>query len=164
MKFIQAVFLFCISISCNCQSYTTSFGPRIYNTIGFSLQQKIYKRGTIEFILQNNKSIENPGISLITEQHFPLLTKRFNVYMGLGPHYYWQYKSIDSKLSNPFGISMMFGLEFTLRRLNLSYDIMPIVNFNEIFNLSSSTALSLRYVMVKQKKKTFKFKNPFKKK
>jgi hypothetical protein len=147
------------------QSYITSFGPRLYNNIGFSIQQRIEKNTTIELVIQNNKNLENPGLSLLCEQHFPLFTKRLNTYIGLGTHYFWDNQYLNNDSYKPFGLSTVVGLEFTIRRLNLSYDIMPLANFNENgMHFSSSTALSLRYVIIKQKKKKFNIKNIFKKK
>lgn len=167
LKILTGILFFFITTNqSNGQSYITAFGPRINNTIGFSLQQKIANRTTTELIIQSNKKLVNPGIAILFEQHFPLITRRLNTYLGPGAHYYYdEVEDTKAYVENKFGISLIFGLELRVSRLCLAYDIMPLMNFyDKKTKITSSTGLSLRYILIKPKKQKFNFKNIFKKK
>ena len=133
------------------QKYITAGGARLGEDIGISIQQRIAKHLTIEGVLNSSYRNDDLGLKLMLEQHYPLITRRFNVYYGAGVH--WNYIG-DSARIYPSGISLIGGIEFTSDRFNVSWDFLPSFSFwygKEPFN--PSTALTLRYVFIKEKKK-----------
>lgn len=144
------------------QSYFTSAGLRIGDGIGISLQQRIAKKVTVEGILKNNNTRGEFSVTGLVERHIPLISRRLNFYTGIGLHKGFVHNSeIDTK--GPFGVTGVAGLEFTIGKLNLSYDFKPALNLvGGTQVLYPDTALSLRYVIVGNK--VFKDMNKNKKK
>lgn len=71
------------------QKYITAGGARLGEDIGISIQQRIAKHLTIEGVLNSSYRNDDLGLKLMLEQHYPLITRRFNVYYGAGVH--WNY-------------------------------------------------------------------------
>ena len=88
------------------------------------------------------------------EQHFPLVSRRFNVYAGGGLHKGWVTRDgteEDPIYKDPFGLSLIAGIEASLGRLNVSYDFKPAINLSGgKHTIYSQTGVSLRYVIVKR--------------
>ncbi|MFZ1496393.1 MAG: hypothetical protein WAS72_05005 [Saprospiraceae bacterium] len=149
-----------ITISCNsinAQSYITAIGMRLGTEVGFTIQQRVTKHITIESIVQSNLSSKDFGLSLLFEQHQPLLSKRLNFYLGAGPHLFWKQ---DSMQLRPFGATVIFGAEISVGRLNISYDFKPAISFLGVpkTTFEAQTALSIRYIFIKQKRKKINWK------
>ncbi len=137
----------------NAQSYNTTLGMRMGTDWGVSVQHRILKKTTIEAIIQSSFSREEAIVTLLAEQHNPVISRRFNLYVGGGIHKGWLTPEEGVEVKDPFGITAIFGLEFTLARLNLSYDFKPAVNLiGGEKRIYSQTAFSLRYVLFKKKK------------
>ena len=67
------------------QKYRTALGVRASrNQVGLTAQQLILPKSTVELIASVG-SDEYSGTALL-EQHFPILGKGFNYYMGAGAH------------------------------------------------------------------------------
>ncbi len=144
------------------QSYFTSAGLRIGDGIGISLQQRIAKKVTVEGILKNNNARGEFSVTGLVERHIPLISRRLNFYTGIGLHKGFVHDS-EIETKGPFGVTGVAGLEFTIGKLNLSYDFKPALNLaggTQVFY--PDTALSLRYVIVGNK--VFKEMNKNKKK
>ncbi len=151
--FIPIFFLlsFFINQEAVAQAYTTAGGIRLGTEWGLTLQQRIAKRVTIEGILQKGITKDEFVVTALAERHYPLISKRLNFYTGAGLHKGWKTND-ELSYENPFGITGIAGLEFTIGRLNLSYDFKPSLNISggeSPFYLH--TGISLRYVLVKQK-------------
>ncbi len=145
-----------ISITSTAQKYITTIGARVGTRFGISVQQKIFEKSTVEGIFQTN--IGGKDDILLTglwEQHQKLIGKRLNFYYGGGLHKGWIVNNnLESTLENPSGISLIAGVELTLDRLNISLDYKPLLNvFGGDRFFESHSALSLRYVLIKSKKK-----------
>ena len=127
------------------QSYISAGGIRVGTGVGFTLKQKIAKRTTLEGLLNSSFLKKQFQITLLGEQHFPLLSRRINLYLGAGVHKAWNFEGESSSI-NPYGISTIIGAEITLRKLNISYDFQPSIHLrgDRIFDYHS--AISLRYV------------------
>jgi hypothetical protein len=139
------------------QHYRTAAGIRLGNpkTIGLTVQQKIYKNFTLEGILQAGSGDSPNSLILLGEQHHKILFKRLNLYYGLGLHKSWFNNTLsESELKNPTGVSAITGLEVAIGRMAVSLDIQPNLNvFGGDQFLNTTTGVSLRYVVVKPKKK-----------
>jgi hypothetical protein len=144
------------------QSYFTSAGLRIGDGIGISLQQRISKKVTVEGILKNNNTRGEFSVTGLVERHIPLISRRLNFYTGIGLHKSFVHDN-EINTKGALGITGVAGLEFTIGKLNLSYDFKPALNLSggsKVFY--PDTALSLRYVIVGNK--VFKTMNKNKKK
>lgn len=128
------------------QSYKTALGLRIGTEFGFTLQQKILKRTTIEGILQSSFKRKEFQLTVMAEKHYPVLSKRINIYTGAGLHKAWRYDGDNSSV-NPLGISAVLGAEITVGRFNISYDFKPAINFKGRPIFDSQTGISLRYIL-----------------
>ncbi|MFK7808978.1 MAG: hypothetical protein AB8F74_14330 [Saprospiraceae bacterium] len=145
--------------SLDAQHYRTAAGIRLGNekTLGLTVQQKIYKNFTLEGILQvaagqNGQS----SVILLAEQHQKILFKRLNLYYGLGLHKSWYNNTSPAgeEFKHPSGVSAITGLELAVAKMTLSLDIQPNLNiFGGSEFLYTTTGVSLRYVIIKPKKK-----------
>ena len=138
-----------VSINAHAQKYRTAAGARFEsNKIGFSIQQKVHERGTIEGIATLGER-EYSGTALY-EWHFPLLGERFNYYLGAGAHVG------NLKDHGVFtGADAILGIEYKVNALPflLSADIKPAFHLNHEDWVGLSSGISVRYVIVKEKKK-----------
>ncbi|MEN0003961.1 MAG: hypothetical protein AAF798_07450 [Bacteroidota bacterium] len=152
------------AVALSAQSYNTAFGLRMGTEWGFTAKQRIAKKTTLELIGQSSLQREEFTLTLLAEQHFPILFRRFNVYLGGGFHKGW---ASDPPIENgqlayepyedPFGLSIIMGAELTLGRLNVSYDFKPAINIEGgQRNFYYQTGISLRYVLFKRRWKIFK--------
>lgn len=135
------------------QSYDTSLGMRLGTDWGLTLQQRIAHNITLEMIFQNSFRRDESMATLMVERHIPFLTKRLNLYVGGGVHKGWGpgLRSGADDYRDPFGLTIISGLELTIARINLSYDIKPALNFVGGDNfLYVQTGLSVRYVLIRQ--------------
>ena len=134
------------------QSYNTSAGMRLGTDWGLTVKQRVAKKTTLEAILQSSLQREEFTLTLLGEQHYPLISRRLNVYAGAGLHKGWNTAAEELVYEDPFGLSFVTGIEFTLGRLNLSYDFKPAVNITGgEKGFYSQTGVSMRYVLVKRK-------------
>lgn len=130
------------------QKYRTAIGPRIESDrLGVSIQQKIYERSTLEGIATIGTR-EFSG-TLLYEWHRPLLGERFNYYIGAGAHV--------GRLKD-YGVftggDIILGVEYKVNGLPflLSADVKPAVHINHEDWINLSSGISVRYVLVKEKK------------
>ena len=161
MKRLTTAFLllFAISISSFAQLYTTAGGLRMGTDWGFTLQQRVLDKVTVEGIVQSSLQREEVLITGLVEQHYPLLTKGLNIYMGGGLHKGWNTSTpeeggpeVPAKTDNPMGVTLIGGAEMTLGRINISYDFKPAFNLKGgEKKFYTQSGVSWRYVMVKNK-------------
>ena len=138
------------------QKYVTAIGARVGTDFGLSVEQKVLENSTIEAIFQTNLGgRDDIRLTFLWEQHQKMIGKRINFYYGAGYHRGWIVsKNAELDLKDPSGITLIIGLEVTLGRVNLSLDYKPVLNVisGEQF-FESQSALSIRYVLIKEKKK-----------
>lgn len=145
------------------QSYDASAGLRLGTEWGLTGKGRVANKTTVEGLLQQGLLSKKPQTTLtgLIEFHQPFISKRFNLYKGAGLHKGWipnkeKYKDIK----NPFGITGIAGIEMTLARYNISYDIKPAINLTGGHNkVDFQTGFSIRYVVDKRKAQIFKKKN-----
>ena len=150
--------LLLIAFALSAQKYTTAAGGRIGTGIGLTLQQMVWDKTTVEVIFKQKFKADQIDLTLLLERHNKLIGKRLNFYVGAGPHIGWSTKP-DSAYDNPLGFTGIAALEFTAGHLNLSWDFKPAVNIiGGSKTLETETAVSLRYVFIKAKKKKINWK------
>lgn len=140
------------------QSYRTAVGIRLGTGAGpaLSVQQKIAKYSTIEGIFQPNFRNNISSLDLIYEQHYKILIKRVNIYMGAGLHKDWRPTDHELELKEKadLGFVGIIGGEVTFKKLNVSWDYKPSVNvIGGDTHFAHQSAITLRAIIVKQKKK-----------
>jgi len=136
------------------QSYISAGGIRMGTGIGFTFQQAVERHTTIEGILNSSLRSDQIQITILGERHFPLVSRRFNMYTGAGFHKAWNVQEKGSTATtNPFGLSFILGAEMTISKLILSYDFKPAIHLQGHKAFDFQTAVSLRYVF---KRKTIR--------
>lgn len=148
-KVLFTIILLCtVNLAGMAQKYRTAAGVRLESDrFGLTLQQKLHEQGTIEGIVQIG-SREYSGTALY-EWHFPMLGKRFNYYLGAGGHLG------NLKDSGVFtGVDGILGIEYKVNGLPflLSADVKPAVHINHEDWIHLSSGVSVRYVLLKEKK------------
>lgn len=144
------------------QKYNTIAGVRIGDDFGISGAQRIANKTTIELNIQPGTFAGRQMASILAKQHYPLLTKRLNFFMGAGI-YSRKYNPTYNEAPQPIntqGLALSFGAEFSLGRLSISTDYLPLVtiaanNSNQRFYTTSG--FSLRYILVDRESSTKKF-------
>ncbi|MCB0667878.1 MAG: hypothetical protein KDC80_18755 [Saprospiraceae bacterium] len=147
-------FVLPVNLAVFSQSYFTSMGLRMGSDFGITLQQKIVGHLTAEGIVSSSPVTRQTTGSLLVEMHNPLISKRFNFYLGGGLHNRWLQDPEGQKLVRR-GVTAIAGAEMTLGRINLSWDYKPVFHLNaDTQPFESETAVSLRYVFVKKIRKS----------
>ncbi len=131
------------------QSYTTAAGLRMGTDWGLTLQQRVLEHTTVEVILQSSLQREEMMLTVLGEQHQPILSRRLNIYGGLGLHKGFR-TATDVGWGAPVGLTLVGGAEFTIARLALSWDFKPAINLSGgEKGFYAQTGVSVRYVFVK---------------
>jgi len=169
-KIIFICFIIVLSSHVYTQKYNTIGGIRIADDFGISFAQRIANKSTIELNIQPGTFAGRQINSVFLKQHYPLLTKRFNFFMGAGA-YSRKIPSAnidDPQITTSKGLAFTFGAELSLGNLSISTDYLPLVTFNKNDSnqrFYTTTSFSLRYIFIKRDSgvKTF-FKKLFGKK
>lgn len=151
-----------ISVMAFGQKYNTLAGIRIADDFGISFAQRVAKKTTVELNHQPGTFAGRELTSILGKQHYPLLTKRINFFMGAG---LYTRKAIETNSETTVavrtnGLAMTFGAEISLGRLSISTDYQPLVTFNKNDSnqrFYTTSGLSLRYILVPRTSSTKKF-------
>ncbi|HQW55717.1 MAG TPA: hypothetical protein PK076_06295 [Saprospiraceae bacterium] len=146
------------TVTLSAQKYRTAAGIRIGTEFGLTVQQLLWDEYTLEGIVQKGFFNDIATASVLFEKHQKILSKGFNFYIGAGPHYGF-YTRDRGERKNPLGVTAIAGIEMRFERVVASFDFKPAINIvggDRIFD--TQTALSLRYVLIKAKKKEQKWK------
>ena len=158
-KYLLLLIAVLFTTQASAQAYNTTIGVRIGEDYGATVQQRITKKMTLEGIYYGgfNRNIDNPNVNanLLLKRHFPVLSRRTNIYAGIGIGSQWILNDFDdySLINQQFTIPAIFGLEFSLGRLSISGDVMPHYLFesSEEKSFKNIAGLSVRYILVKKK-------------
>lgn len=135
------------------QSYNTALGIRWGDGIGISARQRLLKKTSLEGIFYQHQKTDQTIAGIMLDHHMPVLTRRLNLFAGGGVGR-TSFRTEDNVNVSHNAVLINAGLEFTLARLNLSWDIVPVVPLsNQETSLTTLTAFSLRYVLVKKSRK-----------
>lgn len=153
-KISLAVLLTTCTFLCFGQRYGTAFGLRMGTDWGFTLQQRVAKHLTFEGIVQSSLQREEVLLTGMVEKHNPILGRRLNLYFGGGLHKGWigQDPETEETFQDPFGITLVGGVEFSLGRINIGYDFKPAINISGgEKGFYTQSGISVRYVLIKDK-------------
>jgi hypothetical protein len=130
------------------QKYRTAAGIRLGgDQFGATVQQRVAEKSTLEGIALVG-SREYSG-TLLYQRHFPILGKRFNYYLGGGGHVG------NLKDHGVFtGVDAIVGVEYKINGLPLllSADVKPALHINHEDWVNLATGISIRYVILPEKK------------
>lgn len=134
--------------------YITAGGVCIGSDMGLTLQQRVWKKVTVEGVFETNLRGDS-RLSATVQRHYNIMFKGFNYYLGLGIHRGWeQLAYVDDNLDHPWGASGIVGVELKLgRSLLFSLHYRPGININggQRFSYHQS-GLSVRQVFIKEKR------------
>jgi hypothetical protein len=140
--------------STHAQTYFTTGGIRLGTDYGLSIKQFIMKKTTVEMILSTEDNAKtNLGLSFLLDKHQPIVTRNFNLFYGAGLSVNWFYENHEkASQGRKLGVPVQVGLEFTVGKINLSWDYTPILYISTNSNaFDTLKGLSVRYVFINKK-------------
>lgn len=151
-KFIILLFALMCSYSSGAQAYNTAIGLRLGKDLGFTAQQRIANKTTVEAMFYGGNSEPATYANLLLRQHLPLFSKKVNAYLGLGFGSHWQLVE-EEFTEQKYTIPGVIGLEMSFGRINISGDVMPhlVLNNGNENSYKSIANVSLRLILVKRK-------------
>ncbi|WP_246558706.1 hypothetical protein [Hymenobacter piscis] len=133
------------------QKYRTAAGLRLgKNNYGLTVQQKVFDKTTLEgLVLAGSREV---SATVLAERHFGILGPSLNYYFGLGGHL-----GTHKDTGGFGGFDALAGIEYKVAfvPLVLSLDFKPTVEINSADWARFPTALSVRYVLIKEKTSPF---------
>lgn len=133
------------------QKYRLAAGIRLGRPdVGLTITQRLLEHTTLEAI--GSAAANDLTLTVLARQHTGLLGHALNLYAGLGPHIG------DAQGHGTFyGGTAVVGIEWKLPifPLVIAYDWQPSLSANRPERFHNSTAFSLRYVVLKEKKEGF---------
>ncbi|MDU0370776.1 hypothetical protein ACFPAF_10255 [Hymenobacter endophyticus] len=133
------------------QKYHTAAGLRLgKNNYGLTVQQKILEKTTLEGLaLVGSREV---SATVLAERHFGILGPSLNYYFGAGGHL-----GRNKDTGGFGGFDALAGVEYKVAfvPLVLSLDFKPTVEINSDDWARFPTALSVRYVLIKDKSSVF---------
>ena len=150
-RLVLACLLTLACLEAAAQKYRTAAGLRIgKENFGVTVQQKLFERTTLEGIgLVGTREV---SATLLAEQHFGLLGRSLNYYFGAGAHL-----GVQKDNGGFGGFDGIAGLEYKIAfaPVVLSLDIKPSVEISSTDWFRFPAALSVRYILIKDKKQGF---------
>ena len=113
---IRILFVACLlfALGAQAQKYTTAVGGRLGGGLGLTVQQKLWKKTTLEAIVNQRLKQDEVVMTFLLERHHNLIGKGFNMYLGAGPHIGWGPNETNGEgetLSRPIGLTGVAGVE-----------------------------------------------------
>ena len=159
-KILVFCFLFISVISIG-QKYNTVMGMRFGEDIALSFEQRLLGNYTFQFEHQDGLFTDSKFSSFMLKKHHGILGRRFNVFMGGGAILKQKINNgdlNDGKIQK--GLGLTFGGEFTLGKINITYDYVPGFVLGSAIDgprFFSSSGIGIRYVMWGRKSKAGTF-------
>lgn len=133
------------------QKYRTAVGARLGKSeLGLTVTQRLANRSTLEVL--GTASSNDLTATALFRQHQGFLGHALNFYFGLGPHI-----GDNQERGTFYGGTLVFGTEWKIPifPVVLAYDWMPSLSAHRAQRFNNSTAISIRYVILKEKKEGF---------
>jgi hypothetical protein len=134
------------------QKYRTAFGGRLARPdVGITLTQRVAEQTTLELL--GTAAHDDLTLTLLARQHSGFLVDKWralNFYAGIGPHI-----GNTQDRGNYVGGTLVLGGEWKIPifPLVIAYDWMPAISSsNRERRFNNSTGVSVRYVIIKEKK------------
>jgi hypothetical protein len=129
------------------QKYRTAAGLRSDgSSYGLSVQQVFLPKATVEGLAMF--APRERTFTVLAERHFGILGPSLNYYFGAGAHY-----GNNRDSGNFWGFDGLVGAEYKIAftRFVVSFDFKPTIEYGSDDWNRFPTALSLRYIILKQK-------------
>ncbi|MFQ5447948.1 MAG: hypothetical protein ACE5FF_13550, partial [Saprospiraceae bacterium] len=115
-KRIFPALIFFAPIALFSQAYMTAGGLRLGTDWGLTVQQRLAKSLTGEFIVQSSLQREEVMLTALVEKHYPLVFRGLNLYAGAGLHKGWLSNTASPEFpaahfGDPFGLTLTGGAE-----------------------------------------------------
>lgn len=160
VKFAFGLFLSSfVLVTLTGQSYNGVVGIRANGDIGISAAAQIFKRQTLQFEHQAGLFSPVHQTSLMYKKHYRVLTRRFNVSLGGGAMLRGMDQGSESpKMSTTPALGLTMGGEFTVGRINITYDFMPGMFLGDVDGpqFFSNSGIGVRYVIWERESNTKK--------
>lgn len=145
--------LLLLAASLSGQSFDFAAGLRLGTDWGMTARLRlpaVDENFSLEGILQSSFQHDESMVTLLGQQHYPILSRRLNLFLGGGLHKGW-YTGNDQTIKDPWGISVIGGAEISIGRFNLSYDIKPALHLSGgTQDAYLQSGFSLRYILAKR--------------
>lgn len=138
------------------QSYDLAAGVRFGTDLGISAKLRlppVDENFTLETIIQTSLERKEGTFAFLGEQHFPILSRRLNVYGGGGFHLGWLDPDPDRPADTkaPAGLTLIGGAEINFKNINVSWDYKPAINLaGGEKRIYSQTAITVRFIPFKR--------------
>lgn len=146
---LVGLFLLGSTPTVSAQKYRTAIGVRLGRPdVGITITQRLAERTTLEVI--GSAASNDLTLTALARQHTGILGHALNLYAGLGPHF-----GNTQDRGSYVGGTLALGVEWKIPifPLVVSYDWQPAISSgNREKRFNNSTAISLRYVLFKEKK------------
>lgn len=133
------------------QKYRTAVGLRLGSgNSGVTVQQRIFEKTTLEGIaLLRTREVTG---TLLLQRHFHIFGPALNYYFGVGAH-----AGRHKDFGAVGGADALVGAEWKLPvvPLQVSFDFKPSLELNNDEWARFPTAFSVRYVLIREKKRSF---------
>ncbi|MDQ2794122.1 MAG: hypothetical protein M3Y12_08960 [Bacteroidota bacterium] len=129
------------------QKYRTAAGIRSDgSSYGFTVQQVFLPKATLEGLGMFGP--RERTYTVLAERHFGILGPSLNYYFGAGAHY-----GTTNDTGGFWGYDALIGAEYKIAFTHfvVSFDFKPTLEFGLDDSNRFPTALSLRYIIIKQK-------------
>jgi hypothetical protein len=152
----SAIFFICltgIAGILSAQKYNTLAGVRMADDFSIVFVQRLFDKHTLEARLGTGISVPEQRYVLLMNRHYPLISKRFNLFLGAGG-FYSRLGTNNENNRYQTGLALDAGAELTIGRLSLAIDYQPNIALSGKTTaplLQTNSGLSLRYVLVKRK-------------
>ena len=152
----SAIVFICLTVyagSLSAQKYNTLTGMRMADDFSIVFVQRLFDKYTLEARLGTGISAPEQRYVLLMNRHYPLISKRFNVFLGAGGFYNMPGANNENN-RHQTGLALDAGAELTIGRLSLAIDYQPNIALSGKMSgalIQTNSGLSLRYVLVKRK-------------
>ncbi len=140
-----------LALPAQAQKYRTAAGLRLgKNNFGLTVQQKVFEKTTLEGLgLVSSREV---SATVLAERHFGILGPSLNYYFGAGGHL-----GRNKDTGGFGGFDALAGVEYKVAfvPLVLSFDFKPTIEINSADWARFPAALSVRYVLIKDKSGLF---------
>ena len=100
----------CFNFKAYSQYFKSAAGIRISDNWGVSIVQILTKRWTAEMLLQPDPVEDFVKSNLLIRHHLPLITRRFNLYLGAGLNFRLGKSEVDPLHASSDYLSLQTGL------------------------------------------------------
>ena len=144
---LTLLLLFLLPLAAQAQKYRTAVGVRLGRPdVGLTITQRLLESTTLEVI--GSAASNDLTATALVRQHTGLLGHALNLYAGIGPHI-----GDNQERGTYYGGTAVVGVEWKLPifPLVVAYDWLPSLSAHRPERFHNSTALSLRYVVLKER-------------